>query len=120
MLESITSLVNSNVIVGDPIVSGGITVIPVFKASIGIVEGGGSPPASSLGGGAGGVSVTPVTFIVIEDGTVKVISAGDTSMAERLVEAVPGLVNKIISFLSDENEEKPAVSAKLDPQNNHE
>ncbi|MDR2659792.1 MAG: hypothetical protein LBC27_07390 [Spirochaetaceae bacterium] len=102
LLESMKSLVNSNVIIGEPIVSGNVSIIPVFKASIGIVEGGVSP---DFGSGAGGISVTPVTFIAIENGTVRILSAGDTSMVERLVEAAPGLINKISSMLSSEEEQ---------------
>jgi uncharacterized spore protein YtfJ len=105
LLESVKSLVDSDVIIGQTIVSGGITVIPVFKASIGVVEGG-LPLSSSSDGGAAGVSVTPVTFIVIENGTVKILSAGDTSMVERLVESVPGLIDRIAGLLSSEKDEK--------------
>jgi uncharacterized spore protein YtfJ len=103
LLESVKNLVDSNVIIGQPIVSGDVSVIPVFKASIGVVEGGNIPSASSLGAGAAGISVTPVTFIVIENGTVKILSAGDTSMIERLIEAAPGLIDKIAALLSVED-----------------
>jgi uncharacterized spore protein YtfJ len=113
LLESVKSLVDSNVIMGQSIVSGNITVIPVFKASIGLIEGGGIPSSSSIGGGVAGVSVAPVTFIVIENGTVKILSAGDTSMVERLVEAVPGLIDKITELLSsDEDDEENESDAK--------
>jgi uncharacterized spore protein YtfJ len=109
LLESVKNLVDSNVIIGQAIISGDVTVIPVFKASIGMVEGGGIPAQSSLGGGAAGISVTPVTFIVMENNTVKILSAGDTSMVERLIEAVPGLIDNIAALLSPENsKDKPA------------
>ncbi|MDR1149644.1 MAG: hypothetical protein LBK66_13540 [Spirochaetaceae bacterium] len=109
LLESVKNLVDSNVIIGQSIISGDITVIPVFKASIGVVEGGSIPSRSSLGGGAAGISVTPVTFIVIENNMVKILSAGDTSTVERVIEAVPGLIDKIAALLSPENsKDKPA------------
>jgi uncharacterized spore protein YtfJ len=95
ILESVKSLVDANIIVGQPIVSGNISIIPVFKASVGIVSGGASSADSPLGGAGGGVSVSPVTFIVIEKDTVKILSAGDTSMVERLVESIPGLIDKL-------------------------
>ncbi|MDR1893091.1 MAG: hypothetical protein LBQ61_00150 [Spirochaetales bacterium] len=100
ILESIRSLVDSNVIIGEAIVSGEITIIPVFKASIGIVSG-----STPLGGGGGGVTVSPVTFIVIEKSGVKILSAGDTSTMERLVDAVPGLIDKIAGLLGSHKEE---------------
>jgi uncharacterized spore protein YtfJ len=108
LLESVKNLVDSNVIIGQSIISGDVTVIPVFKASIGVLEAGSVFSSTSLNGGAAGISVTPVTFIVIENNMVKVLSAGDTSMPERLIEAVPGLIDKIATLLSPENsEDKP-------------
>jgi sporulation protein YtfJ len=114
ILESVKSLVDANVIIGQAIVSGNTTIIPVFKASIGIVSGGSSPAPSAagadtglpLGAAAGGVTVSPVTFIVLDNGAVKILSAGDTSMVERLIDTVPGLVDKLAGILkSGEGEE---------------
>jgi uncharacterized spore protein YtfJ len=107
ILESVKSLVDANIIIGQPILSGNITIIPVFKASIGIVSGGASSAESPLGGAGGGVSVSPVTFIVIEKDTVKILSAGDTSMVERLVDTVPGLIDKVAElFVSKEDQQE--------------
>jgi uncharacterized spore protein YtfJ len=103
LLESVKSLVDTNVIIGQSIVSGNITIIPVFKASIGIVSGGSGD--SPLGGAGGGVSVSPVTFIVIERDTVKILSAGDTSTIERLIDTVPAVIDKIAGFLSSGEDE---------------
>ncbi|MDR3355890.1 MAG: hypothetical protein LBO04_01735 [Spirochaetaceae bacterium] len=103
LLEGIKSLVDANVITGQPIISGSITVIPVFKASIGIISGA-APRETPFGGAAGGVSVSPETFIVIENATVKILSAGDTSMVERLVDAAPGIIDKIAGLLAQTEE----------------
>jgi uncharacterized spore protein YtfJ len=108
LLESVKELVDADVVIGQPIVSGNTTVIPVFKASIGIMSGGGMSD-TTLGGAAGGVSVTPVTFIVIENGAVKILSAGDTSMVERLIDAAPALIDKIAGILSSEDGEDEAA-----------
>jgi uncharacterized spore protein YtfJ len=59
-----------------------------------------------LGGAGGGVSVSPVTFIVIDRDTVKILSAGDTSTIERLIDTVPAVIDKIAGVLSAGEEEK--------------
>lgn len=100
ILESIKKLVDANIIIGQSIVSGNITIIPVFKASIGIVSAGTVSPESPFGGSGGGVTVSPVTFIVIEKDTVKILSAGDTSVVERLIDTVPGVIDKLTGILS--------------------
>ncbi|MDR1238916.1 MAG: hypothetical protein LBK27_02270 [Treponema sp.] len=105
VLESVQSLVDANVIIGQSITAGNITIIPVFKASIGIIAGGGAPAESTPGGGGAGVSVAPVTFIVIEKDTVKILSAGDTSTIERLVDAAPAVIDKLADLLTDKKTE---------------
>jgi uncharacterized spore protein YtfJ len=111
ILESVKSLVDANVIIGRTITAGDVTIIPVFKASIGIVSGGAASAKSAdggapLGGAGGGVTVSPVTFIVIENGAVKILSAGDTSVVERMVDVVPGLIDKLAGFLSSKEEDE--------------
>jgi uncharacterized spore protein YtfJ len=106
IMESVKSLVDANVIIGQTIVSGNITIIPVFKASIGLISGGGNQGDTPLGGGGAGVSVTPVTFIVIEKDTVRILSAGDTSTIERLVDAVPLVFDKLTDMLASKEPEK--------------
>jgi uncharacterized spore protein YtfJ len=106
ILESVKSLVDANVTIGQSIVSGNITIIPVFKASIGIVSGGSSADNSPLGGAGGGLTVSPVTFIVIDRETVKILSAGDTSMVERLIDTVPGIIDKLTGIISAGGDDK--------------
>lgn len=104
ILDSAKELVDANVIVGQPIVSGDVTVVPVFKASVGIVTGG-SGEVGGYGGGGAGLTVSPVTYIVISGGAVRLLSAGDNSSLERLADAVPGLIERIINAFRPEKPE---------------
>lgn len=105
LLESAKSLVDANIIVGQPIVAGAIMVIPIFKASVGIVSGGSTAP-DAFGGGGSGLSVSPCTFIVIEDGHVRLLSAGESTSVDRLLDAAPGLIDRVARiFRPDESAE---------------
>ena len=107
LLESAQSLVNDNVIVGKPIISGDTTVVPIFKATIGIAGGGHTgDSAIGFGGSGAGMSVSPVTFLVISNGHVQLISAGENTQLERLISAAPGLVDKLITAFAPERAEE--------------
>lgn len=95
LLDSAKRLVDANVVVGRPIVSGTITIIPVFKASVGIVSGGGGGAADAFGGGGSGLTVSPYAFLVIEEGHVRLLSAGESTSVDRLLDAVPGLIDRV-------------------------
>ena len=112
-MSKIKEMVDVNTIIGSPIVAAdGTTVIPVSKVSFGFGAGGsefaskhaarGSPLA--FGGGSGaGVTVSPVCFLVIgKDGSANIlgINAQASDTMDRLVEMIPGAINKVSNFVS--------------------
>lgn len=107
-ITKIRDMVDSNSVVGEPIhVGSDLTIIPISKISIGL-GGGGSDFASknqndsSFGGGIGaGVKVTPVAFLIIKEGNVRMVpvAAPANTTADRIVELVPETLDKIAAFV---------------------
>lgn len=102
-IDKIKDMVDSRTIIGDPIDAGqGIKVIPVSKVTYGFASGGSDFPSKSAkelfgGGGGAGVTLTPVAFLVINNGSVSVkyISEGPDSSMERVISSLPELVDKL-------------------------
>ena len=121
MLEStiakIREMVDVNSVIGNPITTpDGVTIIPVSKVSVGF-GGGGSDFVSKnvnhqenpFGGGAGGgVKVTPIAFLIVKDGNVRMlpVASAPNTTSERIVEMVPDLLDKISALLDKKNAEK--------------
>ena len=120
-MGKIRELVDVNTIVGQPIRTvDGITLIPVSKVSFGFAAGGSEFQTKNakdgqknpFGGGSGaGVKIEPVSFLVIRDGSVRMISAnaGEISPVEKLIEAVPDIFDKIREVLPKKNEEDSEI-----------
>ena len=121
MLEStiakIREMVDSNSVVGEPITTGeGVTIVPISKISIGLGGGGSdfttkntNSQNNPFGGGVGaGVKVTPVAFLVIKDGNVRMlpVAAPANTTADRLVEMIPDTLDKIAAFIESKTEKK--------------
>ena len=91
-MERIRSMVDVNTIVGEPITTpDGTTLIPVSKVTFGFG-----------GGGATGVSIVPVGFLVVRDGDAHMLPVNmpaETS-ADRLIEMIPGAVSSVQNFVS--------------------
>ena len=116
-IAKIRDMVDVNSVVGDPITTAdGITIIPVSRVSVGF-GGGGSDYVSKnmnkqenpFGGGAGGgVKVTPVAFLIIKDGNVRMlpVAAPANTTADRLVEQVPDVLDRISAFFDARAEKK--------------
>ena len=116
-IAKIRDMVDVSSVIGDPITTAdGITIIPVSKVSVGF-GGGGSDYVSKnvnkqenpFGGGAGGgVKVTPVAFLIIKDGNVRMlpVAAPANTTADRLVEQVPDVLDRISAFFDARAEKK--------------
>jgi sporulation protein YtfJ len=114
-IAKIREMVDVNSVVGDPITTAdGVTIIPVSKISVGL-GGGGSDFVSKnvnhhenpFGGGVGaGVKVTPVAFLIIKEGNVRMIPVATpaNTTADRLVEMVPDTLDKIATFIDSRKE----------------
>jgi len=116
-IAKIREMVDVNSVVGDPITTAdGVTIIPISKISIGL-GGGGSDFVSRhvnhqenpFGGGVGaGIKVTPVAFLVIKEGSVRMlpVAAPANTTADRLVEMVPDTLDKVAAFIDSRMENK--------------
>ena len=111
---------DANTVVGQPIEAGGVTVIPVCKISIGYGSGGSDfaqknqkpENPNAFGGGVGmGVSITPISFLVIRDGNVRMVSVDQpaSTVADRVIDLVPGVVDKVSSMVSKKKDGEPAA-----------
>lgn len=115
-ISKIREMVDANSVVGQPIVTpDGVTIIPISRISIGLGGGGLDAEAKKagaenpFGGGVGaGVRVAPVAFLVIKEGSVRVlpVAAPATTTADRLVEMVPDTIDKIANIIDTHKETK--------------
>ena len=116
-IAKIREMVDVNSVVGDPITTpDGVTIIPVSKVSVGFGGGGSDYVSKNLnkqenpfgGGAGGGVKVTPIDFLIIKDGSVRMlpVAAPANTTADRLVEMVPDVLDKISAFLDSRAEKK--------------
>ena len=90
-IQKIREMVDVNSVIGEPISTpDGVTIIPVSKVSVG------------FGGGVGGgVKVTPICFLIVKDGNVRMMPVAEpaSSTADRIVEMVPDTLDKLTAYL---------------------
>ena len=111
-ISKIREMVDVNNVIGEPIVVGDVSIIPVSKVSVGF-GGGGSDFVSKnpnkqenpFGGGVGGgVKVTPICFLIVnKEGNVRMmpVAAPANTTADRIVEMVPDTLDKISAFIDN-------------------
>ncbi len=108
-MEKLRSMVDVNTIIGDQInTPDGTTIIPISKVSFGFASGGtdfdSKNENANFGGGAGaGVTIHPEGFLVVKDGTVRLIpmSVAPSTTVDRVVELVPGIMDRVEGYIKN-------------------
>ncbi|MCR8630407.1 GerW family sporulation protein [Paenibacillus radicis (ex Xue et al. 2023)] len=106
-MENLKDMVNVNTTIGEPVVApDGTFILPVCKISYGFAAGGSdlgkygqepSIPMLPFGGGTGGgVSVTPLAFLIIGKTGVQTISLEDSAnVYQKILDMTPQLLDKL-------------------------
>ncbi|KKE79071.1 GerW family sporulation protein [Oceanobacillus caeni] len=110
-MENLKDMVEANTIVGDPVESpDGSIIIPVSKVGFGFAAGGsefnsGGGEDSQLpfgGGSGGGVSITPIAFLVLGKNGIKMVHLDQqTHLYEKLLNNAPQVFQKIQEMLKE-------------------
>jgi len=122
-MENLKEMVDVNTIVGEPVETpDGSVILPISKVGFGFASGGSDYKLSddnntqnqglnsdkSFGGGSGGgVSITPVAFLVVSKSGVKLLPLdSQTHIYERLIDLAPQVAEKIQNAFKSKKEEK--------------
>lgn len=122
-MENIKDMVEVNTIIGDPVESpDGSIIIPVSKLGFGFAAGGSefqpgkssggqsdsSDSESELpfgGGSGGGVSITPVAFLIVSKQGIKMVHLDEnTHIFEKMIDFAPQVVEKIQALLKESSQ----------------
>ncbi len=127
-MENIKEMVDVNTIVGDPVETpDGTVIMPISKVGFGFAAGGsefqtdqdrgagsnragGEQAAVALpfgGGSGGGVSITPIAFLVVGTQGIKVVPLDNqTHIYEKIIDLAPQVVDKIQGMMKSKSEEQ--------------
>ncbi len=103
MLESTASrlekFLTTKTVVGEPIVIGNVTLLPVQVASFGFGSGGGEgkgeKDAGTAGGAGGGASLRPIAIVAVVNDDVQVFTLGKKDTLGQLANLIPDYISKI-------------------------
>ena len=105
-LDRMRAMSDTGVVIGDPItMPNGVTAVPVSRVSIGFGTGGSDTGRNRqtdgfTGGCGGGVTITPIAFLVTQGDGAKIMQL-DTigSTADNFVRSLPDLMDKISTMV---------------------
>lgn len=117
-MENVKNILKVDTVVGDPIYTpDGITLVPISRISVGFggggVEFGAKKPGDDKpygGGNATGVKIDPIGFLVIKDGSVRMVNVTPpaNNTVDRIIDLVPQVMDRVDSFIEKQKEDKQA------------
>jgi sporulation protein YtfJ len=120
-MENLKEMVDVNTIVGDPVETpDGSVILPVSKVGFGFAAGGSEFDIEDMptqnqnsenskshpfgGGSGGGVSITPVAFLVVNASGIRMVHIdSQTHLYEKLLDSAPQFFEKVQSMIGNKN-----------------
>lgn len=100
LVSRLENLISTKTIVGEPIVSGNTTIIPIVSASVGFGMGSGEGQDEKCHGGKGtgagaGMKLSPSALLIMQGDNVQVYSLNQKGCLAQLAEMIPDVIKKI-------------------------
>ncbi|GMA60694.1 GerW family sporulation protein [Alicyclobacillus fastidiosus] len=129
-MSNIREMVDVNTIIGDPVETpDGTVILPVSKVGFGFAAGGSeftSSPSQGNGssdgenpfggGSGGGVSITPIGFLIVHGNNVRLLSTDNQNqLYDRLIDMAPSVMERIQSFMQPSKKQGGAPAQASTP-----
>ncbi|MFK2824675.1 GerW family sporulation protein [Bacillus sp. B190/17] len=124
-MENLKDMIDVNTIIGDPVETpDGSVIMTVSKVGFGFAAGGsefmrdkqgGDQGSSPFGGGSGGgVSITPIAFLIVNSDGVRLLHLDEnTHLLDKIIDLAPSVIDKIQSMLNKKKQSsKPPAEKK--------
>ncbi len=121
-LQNIKNLIDTNTVIGTPIVASGTTIIPISKVSMAYATGGldyagksdpNKDPKNFGAGGGTGLTMQPLGFLIVDaEGNVDMINVGVKNPSDPieqiadLLDRSPEIIAKIKSLIGKDGKDK--------------
>ncbi|HCW54596.1 MAG TPA: sporulation protein [Clostridium sp.] len=110
IFNSLEKFIKTKTVVGEPIVVGEVTLIPIISVMFGCGSGSGNGTDNkgmngTGNGGGGGAKISPNGIVVIKNGEVSMLPVKSQNGLEALVSMVPEIVTKL-DLKKDKNDIK--------------
>ncbi|MBQ5446210.1 MAG: GerW family sporulation protein [Lachnospiraceae bacterium] len=106
LFKGMESFITSKTVVGDAITVGDTIILPLIDVSFGVGAGAANAEKKNNGGGGMGGKMSPSAVLVIKDGVPKLVNIKEQDGMTKILDMVPGLIDKFTKKDSGDEENK--------------
>lgn len=123
-MENLKDMIDVNTIIGDPVETpDGSIIMTVSKVGFGFAAGGsefmtnkqgnGQEKSPFGGGSGGGVSITPIAFLIVNSSGVRMLHLDEnTHLLDKIIDLAPAVIDKIQSMMKQNSQPKQSAEKK--------
>ena len=115
LFSKMEDFVSTKTVVGEPVVMGEVTIVPLVDVSVGMATGVSASKEDEAkkdkDGGAGGMGakMTPSAVLVVTGGTVQLVNLKNQESSNKLLDMIPGILEKFNLFKKDKPEDEVEI-----------
>ena len=113
LFKGMDSFVTTKTVVGDAIHMGDTIILPLVDVSLGVGAGAFSGEKKNNGGGGMGAKISPISILVIQNGTTKLVNIKNQDAVSKLIDMAPGIASKLNFGAFGKKEDKAAEESKV-------
>lgn len=108
LFKGMENFITTKTVVGDAITLDGTVILPLVDVSFGVGAGASNDDKKNNGGGGMGGKMSPSAVLVIKDGVPKLVNIKEQDGITKVLDMVPGLIDKFTKKGSDSDNEDDA------------
>lgn len=93
LFQKVEDFVSTKTVVGDAVVIGDLTLLPLIEVAVGV--GAGVSDGKAMASGGMGAKITPSAVIAIHNGNIQLINIKNQDAVNKLIDMAPGIAAKL-------------------------
>ncbi|MCR5388651.1 MAG: GerW family sporulation protein [Lachnospiraceae bacterium] len=111
LFDGAETVFDTKSVVGDPVVVGDTTIIPLIDISFGMGTGGLNGKSNSYGGGMG-AKMEPTAVLIIKENSCRIVDIKNKDSVTKILDMVPDLIDRFTKKPTDDLSEEDLSKAK--------
>lgn len=112
LMNGMENFISSKTVVGEPILLGDTTLIPLTDISFGMGAGAFAGEKKRRSGGGVGAKISPSAVIVVQGSTVNTVNIKNSDGISKLLDMIPGFVNTFLNKMEDKRDPEGAAARR--------
>lgn len=117
LMKGMNAVLGTKTVVGEATQIGDTIILPLVDVTFGVGAGASASDKKNGGGGGFSAKMSPSAVLVIKNGTTKLVNIKNQDMVTKVIDMIPGIVDKFTAPKEEMMEDDAAVDIAFPEEN---